>query len=317
MLFNFVARRALSRGFSSKCSQQLLQPRHIQALILDGAGTLFDFGCTAVNKAFKKYFAERNIHLTREQIDSFTGSNKIDHLKALYNAEFVRKQIPGSKIKTFPLEGEAGAEEFYQKEYEAYKKTQLNVFKTDYMTMRLIPGVCEFILAQQKKGVKVGITSGYDAEMMNLIVTKLNNQGFFANAVVSSTGMPSRPDPGMCLEAAKQMAVDPEYCVVVDDTRIGIQAGKNAGMIAVGVVDSSVDFGLSEREHGELRVYDYPSFARQEKLIKEHLMAAGADYTVPTLGHYKMSSVLSQVEAVFQSKEASKLQKTPNLTVGC
>ena len=45
-----------------------------------------------------------------------------------------------------------------------------------------------------------------------------------------------KPDPTIFLEAAKQLGIDPEDCVVVEDAANGIEAAKRAGMKAVGLV---------------------------------------------------------------------------------
>jgi sugar-phosphatase len=44
-----------------------------------------------------------------------------------------------------------------------------------------------------------------------------------------------KPEPGPYLLAAQRLGVDPESCVVVEDTPAGIQAGKHAGMRVVGI----------------------------------------------------------------------------------
>lgn len=51
-----------------------------------------------------------------------------------------------------------------------------------------------------------------------------------------------KPDPEPYLLAAKQLSVDPERCLVVEDSIFGIQAGKRANMKVIGVASShSVD----------------------------------------------------------------------------
>ncbi len=42
-----------------------------------------------------------------------------------------------------------------------------------------------------------------------------------------------KPDPGLFLHAARKMGFEPHQCVVVEDSLVGIQAAKAAGMVAL------------------------------------------------------------------------------------
>ncbi len=56
---------------------------------------------------------------------------------------------------------------------------------------------------------------------------------FFGENIFSSYVVGSwKPDPGLFLHAAKAMGVAPENCAVVEDSELGIQAARNAGMQA-------------------------------------------------------------------------------------
>ena len=46
-----------------------------------------------------------------------------------------------------------------------------------------------------------------------------------------------KPEPDTFLEVAKRLAVEPQRCLVFEDTPFGIQAGHNAGMDCVLVKD--------------------------------------------------------------------------------
>lgn len=57
-----------------------------------------------------------------------------------------------------------------------------------------------------------------------------------------------KPAPDLFLHAAAAMGVAPEYCVVVEDTSLGVRAGVAAGMRVFGY--AAHDDGASLREHG-------------------------------------------------------------------
>eukprot|EP00882_Tetradesmus_deserticola_P017052 GHRQ01018242.1.p3 GENE.GHRQ01018242.1~~GHRQ01018242.1.p3 ORF type:complete len:100 (+),score=56.12 GHRQ01018242.1:205-504(+) len=61
-----------------------------------------------------------------------------------------------------------------------------------------------------------------------------------------------KPDPAIYLLAAQELGVNPARCVVVEDSRIGMQAAKAAGMVCV-ITKSSYtqneDFGAADAVH--------------------------------------------------------------------
>ena len=51
--------------------------------------------------------------------------------------------------------------------------------------------------------------------------------------------MPGKPDPGVFLEAAQQIEMPPEKCVVVEDAVAGVEGAKRAGMKCVAVTTTN------------------------------------------------------------------------------
>lgn len=57
---------------------------------------------------------------------------------------------------------------------------------------------------------------------------------YFGTNLFSSYDLASfKPDPGLFLHAARKMGFEPRQCVVVEDSLVGIQAAKAAGMVAL------------------------------------------------------------------------------------
>lgn len=61
----------------------------------------------------------------------------------------------------------------------------------------------------------------------------------------------SKPDPEVFLKAATYLKTDPKECVIVEDARAGIEAGKAAGMKTAAIGDV-VRYGLSDYSLGKL-----------------------------------------------------------------
>ena len=64
-------------------------------------------------------------------------------------------------------------------------------------------------------------------------------------AMVSGADMPGKPDPGVFLEAARQIEMPPEKCVVVEDAVAGVEGAKRAGMKCVAVTTTNPPEALS------------------------------------------------------------------------
>jgi HAD superfamily hydrolase (TIGR01509 family) len=77
-------------------------------------------------------------------------------------------------------------------------------------------------------------SSGSHARMrLTLGVTGLYER--FAGRIYSASEVTNgKPAPDLFLHAAASMGVAPENCVVVDDSRFGVEAARRAGMVALG-----------------------------------------------------------------------------------
>ena len=114
----------------------------------------------------------------------------------------------------------------------------------------VIPGIPEAVAELRSRGMKIGSTTGYTRELMDVVIPIAASQGYQPDVVVCSDEVShGRPAPWMNLLAATLLNVYPlNSIVVVDDTPVGIEAGKNAGMTTVAVSLTGNAMGLSETE---------------------------------------------------------------------
>ena len=140
--------------------------------------------------------------------------------------------------------------------FEEFVPLQLDCL-ADYA--ELIPGTLDFVAEARDRGLKIGSTTGYTVEMMDLIKKEAAQRGYEPDHSVSAAEVPEgRPAPWMCLENAKHLGAYPlESIVKVDDTLPGIEEGINAGMWTVGLAKSGNEIGLTESEIEALTADDY------------------------------------------------------------
>lgn len=97
-----------------------------------------------------------------------------------------------------------------------------------------MPGVLDWLRRLQQRRVPQAVASGAPPENIEFLVDELGIRGYFS-ALVSSQGMPGKPDPAVFLEAARRIGVAASHCVVVEDGLPGLEAARRAGMRSIAV----------------------------------------------------------------------------------
>lgn len=103
----------------------------------------------------------------------------------------------------------------------------------------IMPGANE-ALKFAKDNFKVGLASGSYKEILYSVV-KVNNWVANFDEILSSDDMErGKPNPDIYLEVARRLGVQPEECIVLEDSRDGIKAGVAAGAKVIAVPSKEV-----------------------------------------------------------------------------
>ncbi|ONM26604.1 Haloacid dehalogenase-like hydrolase domain-containing protein [Zea mays] len=112
------------------------------------------------------------------------------------------------------------------------RKTELFMALIEKKLLPLRPGVQRLIDEALGKAVKVAVCSTSNEKAVSAIVSYLlgpdraDKITIFAGDVVPH----KKPDPAIYILAATTLGVDPQSCVVIEDSTIGLAAAKAAGM---------------------------------------------------------------------------------------
>lgn len=117
----------------------------------------------------------------------------------------------------------------------------------------LKPGVKQFLEYLKNKGIKMAIGTSNSYSLAVDVLKAHNIYEYFEAIVTSGMVGQGKPNPDVYLEAARQINVVPDKCIVFEDVVQGIMAGKNAGMTVVGVYDEASKDTTDEK----LRIADY------------------------------------------------------------
>lgn len=107
------------------------------------------------------------------------------------------------------------------------------------------PGVLKFLDRLKDKGIKMGIATSNSEELIRAVNDAYHFDKYMSCIVTSCSVKKGKPAPDVYLEAARQLGVAPEECLVFEDIVKGIEAGKNAGMKVCAVEDY---FSAKQRE---------------------------------------------------------------------
>lgn len=96
----------------------------------------------------------------------------------------------------------------------------------------------EHVVAIARKHVgklPMAVASGGSRHVINDVLVHLGIREWFAAVVTSEDVVNQKPAPDIFLEAARRIGVDPRFCRAYEDTELGLQGIRAAGMHAIDV----------------------------------------------------------------------------------
>ena len=77
-----------------------------------------------------------------------------------------------------------------------------------------------------------------DTPIIDLVVDALVIRPFFQSIIGGHEVSKGKPDPEIFIKTMDQLQLNPQNCLVVEDSISGVQAAKNAGIRVVGITTS-------------------------------------------------------------------------------
>lgn len=244
----------------------------LQAVIFDWAGTTIDYGSRAPASVVVEVFRRRGIEITVDEARGPMGRAKRDHLATVISLP----RVASAWTALFGLPpAESDIDALYS-DFLPLQKTTLS------QHCDVIPGVPETIAECRRRGMKIGGTTGYTQELMDVVMPLARANGYCPDVSVCTDDVPAgRPAPWMLFRAAEALGVYPmNTVVVVDDTSVGIQAGINAGAWTIAVTRTGNSLGLSEMEVEQLAPAELTS---RLAVAESEFRRVGADYVVQSV----------------------------------
>ena len=245
----------------------------IEAVIFDWAGTTVDYGCFAPVQAFIEVFKEFGMEVTMEETRKPMGMLKWDHIKTMLEMPRIHDlwlQAHGREVENKDID----------EMHDAFTGKLMGILD-QFSDPK--PNVVETIETLRKMGLKIGSTTGYTDQMMEVVTKVAKEKGYEPDFWITPNSVENygRPYPYMVFENLKHLHVTSVHAAVkVGDTISDIKEGIAAGVTTVGIIEGSSLMGLTQEEFENLT--DKEKQLCYEKVEKQY-KDAGADYVISTI----------------------------------
>ncbi|SMD43451.1 haloacid dehalogenase superfamily, subfamily IA, variant 3 with third motif having DD or ED [Aquiflexum balticum DSM 16537] len=166
--------------------------------------------------AFKEFFAKRNMYPTEDEFALHMYGKSNSYIMS----HFFGRPISGNEL----LELEDEKESLFRDIY----KDKINP----------ITGFLEFFHQLKTNQFLTGVATSAPYANLELIAGALSLFGQMESVLASEDVTKHKPDPQVYLKSSANLQVEPDFCVVFEDSFSGVTAAKNAGMKVVGVLSS-------------------------------------------------------------------------------
>lgn len=191
-------------------------------------GFIFDLDGVIVDTAKYHYLAWKelangiNINFTLQQNEQLKGVSRVKSLEKIL---------------------EWGHKSFNYAEFEKLMKQKNDEYLcyiTEMDESEILPDVPKVLnfLEQENQAISLGSAS----KNAKLILEKVKLLSKFKHVVDGNDVSKGKPNPEVFIKAAKLMNINPENCVVFEDSVAGIQAANTANMISIGIGEKEVLF---------------------------------------------------------------------------
>ena len=200
----------------------------IKAAIFDMDGTIADSE-KIVWRVTRAFFKERGITLTSEEEKTMYGLTWKDFVKEiLVSRGFEYKQSIKNTLK------------------ERYVRN----LKKD---VQPLPGIHNF-LEIIRANFKTALATNSRLREVDIIFDKLDFGKYFDFKVAKNHVKSGKPSPEIYFKAASLLEVQPRECVVFEDSIVGIQAAKSAGMKCVALINT---YAAEDLKHADMLIKNY------------------------------------------------------------
>jgi HAD superfamily hydrolase (TIGR01509 family) len=182
-------------------------------IIFDWDGTLANTKKVLIN-SFKKALLEINRNPSNKLIERLIGIGSAQTFKELLKKEEVHYD---EKLIDFLVK------------YKVEKSIELS------KEIKLFKGARE-LLEILKPRIKLSLASMNKKIFIEHLLKQFKLSDFFKVVITADEIIKAKPNPEIFLKCAKILKIEPNRCIVVEDSIFGVRAAKRAGMFCIAVL---------------------------------------------------------------------------------
>lgn len=132
----------------------------------------------------------------------------------------------------------------------------------------LVENVTKVMSILQDNGYLMALASSNNRKAVDAIIERFHLGKYLAYSISGEDVKNGKPDPEIFLTAAKNLNVEPENCLVIEDAANGVKAAKAAGMKCIGF--KNPNSGNQDLSKADLVMDSYDQFDLEkiQKLFK-------------------------------------------------
>lgn len=183
---------------------------------------IFDLNGVIINdepfqkKAWERFCANHNFYLSPWDFkENILGRTNEDILRFIFGSSLSDSQIA----------------EYIQERSNLVKEIFLPYLKPS-------EGLMPFLKELKDSGIKIGLATSSPSDYIDFILDGIGMRHFFIVILGRNQVKKSKPNPEIYIETAKRLDVSNNSCIVFEDSLIGLQAAKRAGMKVIAITTS-------------------------------------------------------------------------------
>lgn len=186
--------------------------------------------------------------------DLFEKYNKPEVTPELFNEKL--SGVPG-----MPIMREFFSELTEDKMQELFEEKSRNYREAFAPFAKLINGLERLLTELKDSGVKLAVATSAAVNNIDYMMSLLHIRPYFDVIIDGPRVSKPKPHPQIFLKAALDLGIDPENCVVFEDSLSGVKAANAAGMKVVGITTTHT---AQELHPVDLIISDYTGLTAQK-----------------------------------------------------
>jgi len=247
-------------------------------VMLDCSGTTMDRYVDAPAIVFVEVFKRYGVEISMDEARKPMGLRKDLHIRAITEIQSVRQRFK-SKFGKEPTQDDV------DKMFAVFVPVQIELLKQGNYH-ELLPGTAEVVQKMQRDGIKIGVTTGFTRDMLDILLGGAAGQGFHPDTACAGdeVEMP-RPTAYMVIKNLERLGVynlrnAMRRTVKVDDTVSG--AGEGAPLCWRVAVSKWSNYVVDSWDVAKTLTAE--QLAEHERASKEKLtLESGAHYVIDDL----------------------------------